>query len=200
MEGMVTVRVDSELSINEAQLDRVAYARLVRKGGGGRDRVRGIHAGYFLRSGLWRDSGPCQGAFAAYEIVTRGVSLAARASACRGGFENQTLSSTADDFNLQVEGAHVWDFSIVSLHVSLGLGPSWLYQTFATTGVAPTMQTVAATLTAGAGLELPMPRGLVLDAGVAAGGYGFRDRVSAHEARWTTTVTLVARLGLGLRW
>jgi hypothetical protein len=200
LEGLVLVRADSELAIREGQLDRVAYARLIRKGGGARERLRGVHAGYLLRTGLWRDSNPCQGVFAAYELVTRGLSLAARASACRGGFENQTLSSTADDLNLQVEGAHVWDLPIISLHVGLGVGPSWLRESFTTTGEAPPRQALALTLTAGGGVELAMRRGLVLDAGVATGAYAFRERTALQAARWMTTLTFVARLGLGYRW
>jgi hypothetical protein len=122
VEGLVLVRADTELSISETQLDRVAYARLVRKGGGAHERLRGLQAGYLLRTGLWRNSDPCQGAFAAYEIVTRGLSLTARASGCRGGFQNQPLSSAADDLNLQIEGAHVWDLPIISLHAGLASG------------------------------------------------------------------------------
>lgn len=200
LEGVVTLYPDTELTVREPQLERIAYARLVRKGGGVRERVSGVHGGYLARTGLWRGSDLCQGAFIGYEIVTRGLSLTVRASACRGGFENQTLSSAADDFNLQLEGAHVWDLRFVSLHVGLGLGPSWLHERFTTTGEAPSRQALAATLFAGGGIELAMGRGFVLDAATGAGVYGFRERVPSGDARWTTTVTWVSRLGLALRW
>jgi len=199
IEGTVVVRADSESAVREAELDRVAYARLVRKGGVV-ERLRGVHAGYFVRTGLWRDSDPCQGVFAAYEVVTRGFSLAARASACRGGFRNRELSAAADDVNVQVEGAHVWDLPVVSVHASLAAGPSWLHESFTTTGQAPPQQALAATLTAGGGAELATQHGLVLDAGIAAGAYAFRERTLTEVVHWTTTVTFVARLGLGYRW
>lgn len=199
LEGPVVVRADTESSLHEPQMDRVAYARLVRKGGVV-DRLRGIHAGYFVRTGLWRDSDLCEGAFAAYEVVTRGLSMAVRASACRSGFRNQELSAAADDVTLQVEGAHVWDLPVVSLHAGLGAGPAWLHESFTTTGEAPSRQALAATLTAGGGAELATGHGLVLDAGLAAGAYAFRERTFAEASHWTTTVTFVARLGLGYRW
>ena len=143
----------------------------------------------------------CQGAFAAYEMVTSGLSWSARASACRGGFTNQTLSSTTDDFNVQLEGAHVWDLPVVSVHTGIGLGPSLLTETFATSGTAPARMSLAATLTAGAGVELALRHGLVTDAAVAASVYGFKERqAETGAARWTAAVAFVGRVGLGLRW
>ncbi|HEY4186624.1 MAG TPA: caspase family protein [Polyangia bacterium] len=201
LEGRVTLQASNEVVVREPELERVAYARLVRKGGGVRERISGVHAGYLLRSGLWRESDLCQGVFAAYEMVTSGLSLSARASACRGGFANQTLSSTADDFNLQVEGAHVWDFPLVSIHVGLGLGPSLLTETFTTTGIAPSRLSLAATLTAGAGVEMPLRRGFVLDVALATGVHGFKEQqTGTTTSRWTAAVTLVGRVGLGMRW
>jgi hypothetical protein len=200
LEGAVALQAEAEVTVREPELERVAYARLVRKGGGERERLRGVHAGVFLRSSLWRGADPCQGVFAAAELVTRGFSWAVRASACRGGFANQNLTATADDFNVQVEGAHVWDLRRASLHLGIGLGPSLLVESFSTAGVAPSRQSVAATLTAGGGVEVPLPRGFVVDAGLATGVYGFRERRATGEAAWTTSATLVGRLGVGLRW
>jgi hypothetical protein len=200
LEGSVTLRADDDVAVREPELERVAYARLVRKGGGGRERLRGVHAGYWWRSALWRGADPCQGAFAAAELVTSAVSWAVRASGCRGGFSNESLSATTDDLDVQLEGARAWDLRRASLHVGLGLGPALLSQTFDTRGAAPSRRSLAATLTAGAGVEVPLPRGFVVDATIAAAVYGFEERRADGATAWTTSVTGLGRLGLGLRF
>lgn len=200
LEGRVTLQASAELTVREPELERVAYARLVRKGGPG-ERMAGAHAGYLLRSGLWRGSDVCQGAYAAYELVTSRLSWSMRASACRGGFANQTLSSTADDVNVQLEGTHVWDLPLVSVHAGIAMGPSLLIQTFTTTGNAPSRTSLAATLAAGAGVELPLRRGFVVDAAFATGVYAFKERqADAAASRWGTAAVFIGRVGAGLRW
>jgi DNA-directed RNA polymerase specialized sigma24 family protein len=47
-------------AIDERALTRVAYARLVRKGGG-RDRAERAEVGYTIRSSLWSGANPCHG-------------------------------------------------------------------------------------------------------------------------------------------
>jgi hypothetical protein len=201
VEGQVLVRADADTVVDEARLERVQYARLVRKGGDVPERVRGVHAGYALRTGLWRGDDPCHGVFAGYELVRRGFSVLGRLSACRGGFQNDAFSSTASEVNVQVEGAHVWDLSHVSLQLGLALGPSLLMQTFETRRTAPDRQALAATLTASAGAEVPLGGRFVLTAAVASGVYALKQRdASMTSAQWNTPVTFVGRLGVGARW
>jgi hypothetical protein len=200
VEGPVLVRAGAETAVDEGRLERVAYARLVRKGGDAPERVRGAHAGYLLRSGLWRGDDPCQGVFAAFELVRRGFSLLGRLSACRGGFQNDVLSATAGELNLQLEGAHVWDLRHVSLQLGLALGPSLLRQSFDTRRTAPERQALAGTLTASAGAELPFGGRFALTLSAGASVYALEQRDTAAAPAWTTPVTFVGRLGLAARW
>ena len=200
VEGLVLVRADGESAVEERQLDRVAYARLVRKGGDVLERVHGAHAGYMLRTGLWRGADPCQGLFAGYELVTRGVSLLGRVSACRSGFSNETLTSTTDEVSFQIEGAHVWDLRAISVQVGLALGPSWLRQRFETRGVAPDRDALAGALTASAGIEVPIHGRFAATLAVAANVHLFKQTDVDQSAEWVTPVTLMTRLGLAARW
>jgi hypothetical protein len=200
VEGQVVVRADAETVVEEARLDRVAYARLVRKGGDVLERVHGAQAGYMFRTGLWRGADPCHGLFAGYELVRRGFSVVGRLSACRGGFDNAMLTSTTDELNFQIEGAHVWDLRSVSLQLGLALGPSLLFQSFDTRGTAPDRRALAGTLTASAGAELPLGGRFVLTAAVAADVHALRQRDTAASAEWTTPVSFLSRVGVGARW
>jgi caspase domain-containing protein len=200
VEGQVVVRADAESAVEEARLDRVAYARLVRKGSDVLERVRGVQAGYLLRTGLWRGADPCLGLFAAYEVVRRGFSLIGRFSACRSGYQNNAVTSTADDLNLQIEGAHVWDLRAVSLQIGLAAGPSLLLQRFETQGEAPAREALAGTLTPSAGAELPLGGRFALTAAIGANMHLFKQRDLGQSADWTTAVTFMTRLGLAARW
>jgi hypothetical protein len=200
VEGEVLARADAETVVDEARLDRVAYARLVRKGGDPLEHVRGVQAGYALRTGLFRGDDPCHGVFVAYELVRRGFSLLGRLSACRGGFQTDMLASTTDEVNLQLEGAHVWDLRFVSLQLGLALGPSLVLQSFDTRRTAPDRRALAGTLTASAGAELPLAGRFVLTLAVGANVHALRQRDTAGAAEWTTPVTFLTRVGVGARW
>ncbi len=200
VEGQLLVMADQEATVEEARLERVAYARLVRKGGDVLERVRGAHAGYLLRTGLWSGADPCQGLFAGYEIVTRGFSLIGRFSVCRSRYRNDTLTSTADELGLQIEGAHVWDLRFVSVQVGLALGPSVLVQRFDTRGEAPAREALAGTLAMTAGVELPLRGRFALNVAGGANVHAFKQRDLGQVAEWSTPVTFTTRVGLTARW
>jgi hypothetical protein len=159
-----------------------------------------VHAGYQVRTGLWRAADPCHGIFAGYEVVMRGFSLIGRVAACRGGYQNATLTSTADEVGLQIEGAHVWDLRFVSVQVGLALGPSVLLQRFDTTGVAPSREALAGALAMNAGAELPLRGRFALTLGFGANVYAFKQRDLGTTAEWATPVTFMTRVGLAARW
>jgi len=200
VEGPIVLAADVNSVVDEARLERVAYARLVRKGSDVLERVRGVQAGYQMRTGLWRGADPCLGFFAAYEVVRRGFSLLGRFAACRGGFQNATLTSTADDLNVQVEGAHVWDLQFVSVQVGVALGPSLLLERFDTTGNAPARAALAGTLAVTAGAEVPLRGRFALTVGAGANVHAFKQRDTTPADEWATPVTFMTRVGLAARW
>jgi len=164
------------------------------------ERVRGVQAGYMLRTGLWRGADPCQGLFAGYELVRPGFSLLGRVSACRGGYSNDVVTSTADEVSFQIEGAHVWDLRAGSLQVGLAAGPSWLREGFETRGVAPARDALAGVVTASVGAELPIKGRFAATFALAANVHLFKQRDAEQSAEWATPVTLMTRVGLAARW
>jgi hypothetical protein len=61
LEGTVIVRSAPLQTLDESALERVEYARLVRKGVGDRRRADSIEVGYTLRTPLWSGASACQG-------------------------------------------------------------------------------------------------------------------------------------------
>ena len=48
---------------------------------------------------------------------------------------------------------------------------------------------------------MPLRHGFVLDVALATGVHGFRQQqTDTTTSRWTAAVTLVGRVGLGVRW
>jgi hypothetical protein len=200
VEGPVTVEAGGDRRVADAELERVAYARLVRKGAGDLQHVQGLHAGYEMQTGLWRGSSLCHGAFAGYELVTASVSWTARVFGCRGGFANEVLSSHVDELNLQIEGAHVWDLPALSIAVGLAVGASGLHESFDTRGLAPSRQTLAATLGANVAVEVPVSKSWAVEAALGTNVHAFRQRNTEPTAEWTTPVTLTTRMGAAMRF
>jgi hypothetical protein len=200
VEGSVSLAANQHVVVDEHSLQRVAYARLVRKGGGERDIAWGAMAGGYARSGLWSGSDVCEGAFAGIERVTAYASLALRLQGCRGGFSNQFITATADEWAAVLDGSHVWDLRAVSLHAGLAAGPAFLHQSFTTTGQAPPRWSTAALVEGTAGLEIPIRDRWLLDLTLAGAVHVFRERDTRDAAHWSTPVTVGARLGVGRRW
>jgi hypothetical protein len=200
VEGEVSLGASENRVVEEGELAKVAYARLVRKGGTDVRRALGVQAGYTVRTGLWSGSSPCHGAFAGFELDTPGLSWTARVSACRGGFANDTLRAHADELNAQIEGAHVWDLPAISVQIGLALGASALYETFTTRGEAPSRTALAATLTTTAGVEVPLAGAVALQVGAHANVHAFKQSDGAPVAAWATPVTFGSRAGVVARF
>ncbi len=143
LEGDVTVGKDQTLAVTDGMLQRIDYARLVRKGHAERSSAEGVLGGFTTRSAIGNSTGACNGVFAGYSVALAAITLSPRIDFCLGGFENQELRATANEFGGHVRGAHAWDLRRVSLDLGLSAGASWLRQTFATAGRAPPRDTVA---------------------------------------------------------
>jgi Caspase domain len=125
LEGTLVLRPAEQRQVREEELERLDYARLVRKG---RDELRltsGAQAGYALRTSLWSGGRPCQGPFAAYAIDLPFVTLAPRIGACRGSFEN-TPGATSEALDVELRVAHAWDVGQVALSAGGNLGGAYL--------------------------------------------------------------------------
>jgi hypothetical protein len=125
LEGTLILRPAEQHLVREQELERLDYARLVRKG---RDELRlasGVQAGYALRTSLWSGGGLCQGPFAAYALDLRFVTVAPRIGICQGGFED-ALGATSDELDVELRVAHAWDIGRVAVSVGGSLGGAYL--------------------------------------------------------------------------
>ena len=125
LEGTLVLRPAEQRQVREDELERLEYARLVRKG---RDELRvtsGAQTGYALRTSLWSGGRACQGPFAAYAIDLPFVTVAPRIGFCRGSFEDAPgATSQAVDVELRV--AHAWDIGHLALSAGGSLGAAYV--------------------------------------------------------------------------
>lgn len=142
-EGQLTAAAGSTYAVEVDQLNRIEYARLVRKGRSALALAQALEVGGSLRSVLPNSQTLCAGAFAGYAIDFASFGFRARFSACHSGFNNQFLRSVANAYDLDLRAAKAWDFSFVAFELGVGAGLSVFTQTFDTTGDAPNRQTLA---------------------------------------------------------
>jgi hypothetical protein len=199
VEGPIDVEESKRLRVNEADLQRVEYAQLARKGGNVRP-SHGVSAGYWLRSPLSNARTICQGPFATYAFDARGFSLRARLSACRAGIDNQVLEGTLDELDGELMVLRARDFGRFSAGIGVGASAGLFWQRFDTRRVAPDSSSAQAALLVSAELELGLGRGYFgrLDAGASS--YFFRQRDDANGAAWNAAFAVRSGLGLGKRF
>jgi hypothetical protein len=141
LEGMLTARAGERRALDERAFDRVEYARLVRKGGGGRARSDRLEVGYTVRSSLWSDASPCQGLVVGWAVDAQQFSLSARGRACRGTFDNAFLDATTDELGAELRVVHARDLRRLTVGGGAVGGVSLLHQRFDAMGDAPPART-----------------------------------------------------------
>jgi hypothetical protein len=182
LEGEIDAAAGSSLEVSDARLRRIAYARLVRKGGGVQTVAHGLEAAYAFRTTFKNANALCQGAFAGYTVHLEKLSLGARLAACHAGFVNDVVRATSDEFGGEIRVAHTWDLPVVSVDLSLGIGGWLLQQGFTTTGVAPSHSTPAGSLGLGLGPHCDLGGGFALFAESALLTYVFAQQQGESKA------------------
>jgi hypothetical protein len=137
LEGTLVAKSGQSFTVEPAQMTRVEFARLVRKGGGERAYAHGPSAGLTLRSRLPNADGPCVGGLLGYQVDLPMLTLGARFSACTSGFENSALRATTREYAISLAAAYTRDLHWLSLAAGLGAGMSLTHQHFDTVAVAP---------------------------------------------------------------
>jgi hypothetical protein len=137
LEGSVRVLKGQSLAVDPSRLTKVAYAKLVRKGGHERDYAHGPQFGVAVRSLLPNAETPCYGAALGYRLDLEPVSFTARLSGCTSSFENDDLTARTNELALSFAATHTWDWQTWSAYAGLGLGTTLVSQTFDTEGHAP---------------------------------------------------------------
>lgn len=201
LEGTLRVNRQQRLTINEPDLDRVEYARLVRKGGHDRQLVQGPLAAYSLRTALANSQGLCQGAVVGYAWVREQLTLSPRLGYCSGEFDNPHLSSRVEAFTAALRVAHTWDLPIVSLDVGASLGAVYHHQSFESAGDAPSRATPGALSGIDAAASLEIGGGLALFAESGMETHLFRvEQTDTRDARIEASWAFVQRVGLSKVW
>lgn len=197
LEGPLELGPAQTLKLDAAELGRVEYARLARKGGSDRQSAHGPWLAYQLRTPLWSGATVCQGLRAGYGLELPQLSLRAGLGACRSSFSNAVLDATADELGLDVAAAHVWDFSAVSLAFGGSVGASWLRQRFETLGEAPERDSLGLAVGALFGASFQLGQGYHLLAESLGQVLFFEQRGSSGADELTAEPVLRLTLGFG---
>jgi hypothetical protein len=199
LEGAVDVPAAETVAVDESRMERIEYARLVRKGTGERQRALSIAAGYRMRTPLWRGASLCHGGYASVAVALPVVTLVPRIGFCAGGFENQALEASTQEIDSALAVLRAWDLGRVSLAVGAEVGTALLIERFTSERKAPSLTSGAAHAGVEGQIEIPLGSRFHL---VAAGGvhsYFFQQQ-QRDGARWTASPILRASLGLGSYW
>lgn len=196
-EGSVRLEADRSHAIRLASLDRIAYARLVRKGGGP-ESIDGPVVAALVRSALVPGDRPCLGALAGWSWELRQATLTPRLGLCRSAYDNQQLTATTTAASLELRISHAWDLPVVTVDLGVGLGAELFRQSFETRGEAPPRTTAAVHLDAGLGSSVDLWGKSYVWLELAVQSHFFRFE---EDQTRSITAEVAARglLGIGLR-
>jgi hypothetical protein len=141
-EGTIDASAGSVVKVDTTQLQRIEYARLIRKGQADSTLAHALELGARVRSTLSNAQTPCLGAFLGYALDTAQLGARARISACTSHFDNNFLSTTTNAYDADVRVHRAWDLSLLTFELGLGGGLSLFTQDFETRGLAPNRRTL----------------------------------------------------------
>lgn len=200
LEGTVNLEASEERVIRDEDLDRIEYARLVRKGSSERGIAQSFQLGYAVHTPLWSGASACQGGFVGYAIDLRVLTLAPRVGLCRSTFDNPFLASAAEELDFEVRATHSWDVGRISFGVGFGLGGAWLRQDFSGAGQVPSRDAAAAHLGVLGGATIDLFGGLFAGIELDAMTYFFSQQTMGGSNLQTPFALRVSVLALGKRW
>ncbi|HEY6559134.1 MAG TPA: caspase family protein [Polyangiaceae bacterium] len=137
LEGMLSVGAGQVRRVATSSLERVEYARLVRKGRRVLAMSSAAELGLSVRSVLPNASTPCAGALLGYQLQLESLGFAARLGACTSEFENRTVDARTDEYSVSLGATRTWDVARLSVFAGAGLGAALVHQSFETYADAP---------------------------------------------------------------
>lgn len=137
LEGTAVLAAGASHAVDPDRLERVEYARLVRKRGGYQHSAASVELGALLREPVSTTLTRCLGATLGARLDFESLGLGAALAGCRGAFENHALRAQLYELELTVQGDHTWDFARWSLALGGGVGGRLVHQRFETEGRAP---------------------------------------------------------------
>jgi hypothetical protein len=198
LEGTLDVRAGERQRVEDGRLERVAYARLVRKGGS-EHASAGPFVGYAVRSALPNAESVCHGPLLGFTADLEELSIRPRVSVCRSSLENDVLAATSDELDGELRFIRAFDFRRLSLGVGFGAGGGLFRQRFDTTRVAPDRHTGYGALLVAVELDLELGRGVFALLDAAGKSYFFSLRNGGDRAV-ESAFALRGALSLGKRF
>lgn len=191
------IHVEGAQPLRLASLDRIAYARLVRKGGGPRSSDGWIGAAA-VRSGLVSGDRPCVGALAGWVWDLSEISISPRVELCRSGIDNAWLASTTYAANAELRVSHAWDLPGITLDLGASAGAGVFRTSYETTGEAPPRMIATVHLDASLGASRTVRGSMYLWAELAVQTHFFR---LASDAETSLVAHGAGRglIGIGVR-
>jgi hypothetical protein len=220
LEGTVSLAGGEERAIADDTLERIEYARFVRKGAGELRAVHGPKAGWHGRSAVFA-GGSCMGPYLGYAVETRHFDLTPHLGLCRGLDErardaalgSAPVTVRPTEIGLDLRLSRTWDVWRLAMSVGVAPGVSLLADAAEVQGgVAQRYRTVA-TLGSTVGVAMDLSGPLYASVELAARTYVQRKRTLIYaegspfapvvvDARDELDAGVVLGLGagIGMRW
>lgn len=166
-EGRFDLASGTTTGVNPSSMDRIDYARLVRKGGRSSGISHGIEAGIWGRSPLLNADTVCMGGFFGYSIEFEHFGIRSRIGACTSQFSNSRVEAVVNEYDLEFRFVRTWDISFISLDLGLGGGAALFTQRFETELIAPPRDSLSPYLLINAEASADLGAGYALGLGIA---------------------------------
>lgn len=216
LEGEVELRGGAELHVSDGGLERIAYARFVRKGLAEVHSVHGPQAGLRSRSGVFAGDA-CMGPYLGYAWETEYLDISPRLGLCRALGEraaqfDEDASVRAGEFDAGVRLAHTWDFGRAALSVGVTPGLALISDAAEVEGGFFSRYRTAAVLGTSVGIATELSGPFYAGAEIGAHTYVQRKRTLIYESGVLFPVVVGARdefdadlvlglsAGIGMRW
>jgi hypothetical protein len=194
LEGSVTVAAGADHRVTDGELERIAYARLVRKGGVLAS-SRALEAGFTARGAIADASTPCIGGVAAYRVDYQSLAVAGQLEWCRATSETASLMAEVDQIGASVRIAKLWDVRRVALGPAMTIGGGMFDQSFDTSGVAPPRYSAYGHVTADVTAATEIAAGAYATLALGTDTYAFRQDQDGGRVGLSSAVRAALMLG-----
>ncbi|HTE56624.1 MAG TPA: caspase family protein [Kofleriaceae bacterium] len=202
LEGTIDVPAGARRAISDGDLDRIAYARLVRKGSDVLDSVHGPVFGLRGRSPLANAEGVSPGLMAGWAVERQTFNLAARVTYQHAGFARgigpSYIEADIEELGAEIRLGHTWDTPWFAVEPFVAGGASIFWQRFGSDRVAPRRTSGAAHVDAGAGIRRDVDDGTYVLLEGAMQTYWFRQAGHGDELAPTVGIAVTAGIGFWL--
>ena len=202
LEGRLAVRAGESQIVLDRGLDRIAYDRLVRKGGEILDQVHGPLFGARVRSPLDNGEGSSLGAMVGWAVEYPRMTLGVRATYQHDGYVRgpsiNRVDTDLEELGAEVRIGHVWDGSLAAIEPFVAAGGGVFWQRFESERVQPDRVTGMAHLDVGVTVRGQAANGAYLFLESAVQTYWFRQVGEEGVTAPSTAVGLSAGVGFWL--